>query len=83
MKTFRKKVLDVVVKIPSGETLTYGEVAKRAGNPDAARAVGSIMSANYNPAIPCHRVVGSSGNIGGYNRGVQIKRALLKKERAI
>ncbi len=49
--------------------MTYGEVARRAGNPKAARAVGSLMSKNYDSRIPCHRVVHSDGRIGGYNRG--------------
>ena len=49
--------------------MTYKEVAIKAGNPNAARAVGSIMRKNYDPLIPCHRVVRSDGNIGDYNRG--------------
>lgn len=82
MITFREKVLEIVKKIPKGETLTYGEVAALAGKPGAARAVGSIMSTNYDPKIPCHRVVRADGKLGGYNRGVSKKRQILKKERA-
>ena len=61
--------------------MTYGEVARRAGNPKAARAVGTIMKNNFNPAIPCHRVILSSGGVGAYNRGGErAKRELLNSE---
>jgi O-6-methylguanine DNA methyltransferase len=46
--------------------MTYGQVAAKAGKPGAARAVGTLMSKNYNPKIPCHRVVRSDGKVGGY-----------------
>lgn len=81
--TFREKVLAVVAKIPKGQTLSYQEVAKRAGSPRAFRAVGSVMKSNYNPDIPCHRVICSDGSLGQYNRGVEKKRALLVAEGAI
>lgn len=68
-KTFSDKVRDVVRKIPKGKTFTYKQVATKAGNPSAARAVGMIMSKNYLPDVPCHRVVRSDGKMGGYNRG--------------
>lgn len=80
---FRDKVLDVVKKIPSGETMTYAEVAERAERPGSARAVGNIMSRNYDPDVPCHRVVRSDGEIGQYNRGVDKRVKLLKAEGAI
>ncbi len=80
---FHKKVLAVTSKIPRGKTLTYKEVATRAGNPMAARAVGSILKTNYNPDIPCHRVIRSDGSTGEYNRGRQRKIEILKKEKAI
>lgn len=80
MKTFREKVLSIVSKIPKGKTLTYGAVAKKAGNPKASRAVGAIVATNYNTAIPCHRVLGKNGTLTGYNRGIEKKKALLKKE---
>ena len=74
----------VVRDIPRGETLSYGEVARRAGNPGASRAVGTIMSANFDKTIPCHRVIRSDGKIGNYNRGgVKKKIKLLKKEGAM
>lgn len=83
MKTFKQKVFEVVKKIPKGKTLTYKEVARRAGSAGAARAVGSVLRTNYDPKIPCHRVIGSDGKMHGYNRGVQNKIKLLKKEGAI
>jgi len=82
-KTFKQKVLEVVKKIPKGKTLTYKEVAEKAGKARAWRAVGNILSKNYNPSIPCHRVIRSDGKIGGYNRGVEKKKKLLKKEGCI
>jgi O-6-methylguanine DNA methyltransferase len=69
MKSFSDKVRDIVRKIPKGKTMTYKEVAARAGNPKAARAVGAVMRTNYDPSIPCHRVIASDGSMGGYNRG--------------
>ncbi|HWO07203.1 MAG TPA: MGMT family protein [Candidatus Paceibacterota bacterium] len=81
MKTFREKVLDLVRKIPKGGSMTYKQVALRAGNPKAARAVGAIMRTNYDPTVPCHRVVHSDGSIGNYNRGgTERKREILKAE---
>ena len=80
---FREKIYKVVSKIPKGKVLTYKEVAKLAGSPKAYRAVGSILNVNYNPAIPCHRVVRSDLKIGGYNRGKKQKETLLKKEGVI
>ncbi len=84
MKTFTEKVRDIVRKIPKGKSMTYKEVATRAGNPKAARGVGAIMRSNYNRDIPCHRVVRSDGSLGSYNRGGTVrKRELLQKEGAI
>jgi methylated-DNA-[protein]-cysteine S-methyltransferase len=80
MKSFREKVLAVVSKIPKGKALTYKEVATRAGNPLASRAVGNILTTNYDPKIPCHRVVRSDGKTGGYNRGEKLKVEKLRKE---
>ncbi len=79
-KNFKQKVFEIVKKIPKGKTLTYKEVAQKAGGPNAARAVGNILNTNYDPKIPCHRVVRSDGKIGGYNRGGELKMAKLKKE---
>ena len=83
MKSFKQKVLAVVFKIPKGKILTYKEVARRAGSPNASRAVGNILNGNYDPKIPCHRVVRSDGKIGEYNRGAKKKLQLLEKEGAI
>lgn len=83
MKMFKEKVLEVVKKIPKGGTMTYMQVAKLAGSPKAYRAVGNILNKNYDSKIPCHRVIRSDGKIGGYNRGVQNKIKLLRKERKI
>ncbi|MDR3546969.1 MAG: MGMT family protein [Candidatus Pacebacteria bacterium] len=81
--TFAEHVREVVRQIPKGETRTYGEVAAAAGRPGAARAVGTIMKNNYDPTVPCHRVIRSDGKIGEYNRGgSEKKRALLKAEGA-
>lgn len=79
--TFQHKVLKVVQNIPLGKVMTYKEVAKKAGSPKAWRAVGNILNKNYNPKIPCHRVIKSDGSIGGYNRGEGVKRRLLTSER--
>lgn len=71
----------IVRKIPKGKTLTYKQVAARAGNPLAARAVGAVMRANYDKSVPCHRVVRSDDTLGSYNRGgEERKRKLLFDE---
>ncbi len=79
---FSRRVHTVVKAIPKGSVLTYGQVAAAAGTPGAARAVGSLMKANLNPEIPCHRVVRSDGKIGEYNRagGSQTKWKRLQDE---
>ncbi len=79
---FTESVKAVVRSIPKGSTLSYCDVAKRAGNPRAARAVARIMAGNYDPSIPCHRVIRSDGTMGGYNRGgAEVKKEKLKKEK--
>lgn len=83
MTDFRTRVLTIVAKIPRGETLTYKQVAIAAGNPGASRAVGAIMKTNFNPDIPCHRVIRSDGKTGGYNRGTDKKVERLRQEGAI
>jgi methylated-DNA-[protein]-cysteine S-methyltransferase len=70
--------------IPYGETISYGELARRIGRPKAARAVGLANGANPLPlVVPCHRVVGSDGRLTGYGGGLPIKEALLVHERAL
>ena len=81
MTQFQSRVWSVVRRISRGKTLTYAEVARRAGSPRAYRAVGNFLK-NYDAreiTMPCHRVVASRG-IGGYRWGIAKKRALLKKE---
>ena len=78
---FKKRVQDIVRKIPRGKTLSYGEVAALAGSPNAARAVGTIMKNNFDDTIPCHRVITASGKVGEYNRGgAERKKELLRRE---
>jgi O-6-methylguanine DNA methyltransferase len=80
MSEFKEKVLTIVRSIPAGSVLTYREVAEKAGSPRAARAVGSIMKANYDPTVPCHRVIRSDGTLGEYNRGRGAKEKKLRFE---
>ncbi|MFX1484134.1 MAG: methylated-DNA--[protein]-cysteine S-methyltransferase [Promethearchaeota archaeon] len=76
-------VLRVVMQIPFGSTLAYGEVARKAGLPGAARFVGNVMRINrLGPVIPCHRVVSSTG-LGGYTGGIDKKIDLLSREGVI
>ena len=82
--SFTEQVKEIVRHIPKGETRTYKAVATAAGKPAAARAVARIMAANYDPTVPCHRVIRTDGGLGGYNRGgIEAKRAILKRENAI
>ena len=79
---FRTAVMDAVREIPYGEIRTYSQLAKAAGSPNAFRAAGSVCASNPLPIlIPCHRVVPSSGGIGGYAYGTSMKRRLLELER--
>jgi methylated-DNA-[protein]-cysteine S-methyltransferase len=81
---FTSKVLHQVARIPYGKTLSYGEVARKAGNARAFRAAGSACGHNPVPLIvPCHRVVQSSGLPGNYGGGPEMKRALLSLEGAL
>jgi methylated-DNA-[protein]-cysteine S-methyltransferase len=82
---FDRKVYEIIVDIARGAVLTYGETARRAGRPGAARAVGGAMSRNpLPPFIPCHRVVGSGGRMVGFSTegGVKLKCRLLEMEGA-
>lgn len=84
MNSFTKKVYKAVLTIPLGEVRTYKWVAKKIGHPRACRAVGQVLKNNPYPLIiPCHRVIGSGGRIGGYAWGVKNKKALLNLERQI
>jgi len=82
--SFAERVRSVVREIPKGKTLSYMKVASIAGSPGAARAVGTVMKNNYDPTVPCHRVVRADGQVGEYNRGGErAKKRLLEREGAI
>lgn len=79
---FQQKVWNELLKIPYGETISYGELARRIGNPNASRAVGLANGSNPIPIIiPCHRVIGSNGTLTGYGGGLPIKEKLLALEK--
>jgi O-6-methylguanine DNA methyltransferase len=80
--SFAARVLAAVKRIPRGKTKSYAEIALAAGSPGAFRAVGNILNKNYDPAVPCHRVIRRNGETGGYNRGRRQKIELLRKENA-
>jgi len=81
---FQRSVWTVIAGIPYGETLTYAELAKRAGAPGKARAAGAATGRNpISVIIPCHRVVGSDGSLTGYAGGVPRKAKLLELEGAL
>jgi methylated-DNA-[protein]-cysteine S-methyltransferase len=82
---FERRVYDVARNIPPGRTLTYGDIAKRIGEPGAARAVGRALGANPFPiVVPCHRVLGADGKVGGFSArgGVETKIRILAIEKA-
>jgi O-6-methylguanine DNA methyltransferase len=80
---FQRRVWSELERIPYGQTITYGELARRAGHAGAARAVGSANGANALwIVVPCHRVVASNG-LGGYGGGLDVKQALLELEGAL
>lgn len=83
MTKFQEKIYNFVKTIHKGKTRTYKEVAIAVGHPKAYRAVGNILSKNYNSNIPCHRVIRSDGKMAGYNRGKENKINLLKQEGTI
>ena len=79
---FQEKVWNELLKIPYGETWTYGEIAKNIGNPKTARAVG--MANHNNPisiVVPCHRVIGANNKLVGYGLGIDKKQYLLELEK--
>lgn len=78
---FARKILEQTARIPYGETRTYGEMAALAGNPRAFRAAGTALGSNSIPiVVPCHRVLRSSGALGGYGGGLDVKVKLLELE---
>lgn len=83
LRDFQRRVLLALRKVPRGKTLSYAELAERAGSPAAARAVGQVMRTNPWPLIvPCHRVLASGGKLGGFSspRGTSLKVELLRIE---
>ncbi len=81
---FQKRVWAELLNIPFGETISYGEVARRIGNPAACRAVGSANGRNpIAVVVPCHRVIGGNGKLTGYGGGLELKDKLLAWERQV
>ena len=81
---FFEQVWMVMRDVPAGQTVSYGELAMRAGKPRAARAVGTACATNpVAPFVPCHRVLPAGGGLGAYAYGVAVKEALLRHEGAI
>jgi methylated-DNA-[protein]-cysteine S-methyltransferase len=81
---FGRRVLERTAEIPYGRVSTYRDVAAAAGSPRGARAAGNALGANPIPiVVPCHRVLHSSGGLGGYGGGLDIKRFLLRLEGAL
>jgi methylated-DNA-[protein]-cysteine S-methyltransferase len=79
---FQQQVWTALQQIPYGDTTSYGELARRLGNPKAVRAVGLANGSNpISIVIPCHRVIGSNGSLVGYGGGLATKQALLALER--
>jgi methylated-DNA-[protein]-cysteine S-methyltransferase len=80
---FQRRVWAITRAIPRGQTRTYGQIARQAGSPGAARAVGQSMARNPWPiVVPCHRVLGSDGSLTGFGGGVDMKRRMLEMEGA-
>ena len=78
---FEQKVYRAVLKIPAGKTRSYQRVAQKIGKPKAARAVGNALNKNPYPVIiPCHRIIRKNGSLGGYSRGLNLKKKLLQEE---
>ena len=80
MTLFKQSVYAAVRQIPKGRVLTYRQVAEKIGRPKAYRAVGNALNKNHDPLIPCHRVIKSSGDLGGYNQGRTKKIQRLRQE---
>ena len=82
--TFQQRVWQELTKIPFGQTISYGELARRVGKPSASRAVGAANGRNpVSILVPCHRVVGSAGSLTGYGGGIERKQWLLDWERRV
>lgn len=81
---FQRRVIEALPTIPYGETISYGELARRIGQPNAARAVGQALNRNPLPILyPCHRVIGGNGALTGFGGGLSVKRILLDTEQNV
>jgi O-6-methylguanine DNA methyltransferase len=84
LTAFQRRVYRAILRIPPGRTRSYQWVARRLGQPGAARAVGNALHRNpFAPRIPCHRVIRCDGTLGGYAGGLAAKRRLLRREKAM
>jgi methylated-DNA-[protein]-cysteine S-methyltransferase len=86
LSDFQRRVLQQLQHLPFAERTTYGELAQQVGSPRAARAVGAVMAANpFVIVVPCHRVVGRGGRLGGYSggSGIAVKEWLLEFEQRV
>lgn len=80
-KIFSEKVFGAVSRIPKGKLATYKQIAIKIGHPNSSRAVGNALHKNPNaPFVPCHRVIRSNGDLGGYAKGAKEKMKILKQE---
>jgi methylated-DNA-[protein]-cysteine S-methyltransferase len=80
MTAFTRRVLTVLRRVPAGRVITYGDLARAAGRPGAARAAGTIMRTAGVPGLPYHRVIAAGGRLGGYGSAPNMKAALLAAE---
>jgi methylated-DNA-[protein]-cysteine S-methyltransferase len=81
---FQRRVLLAAVRVPAGQVVSYGDIARSVGRPGGSRAVGQALGRNPIPiVIPCHRVVAAGGRLGGYSGGLAIKKRLLRLEGAL
>jgi len=86
LSSFSISVLKACIKIETGQTVTYGKLAKKAGRPNASRAVGSVLAKNPMPLIiPCHRIIRRDGKMGGFSApgGISVKKKMLELERQV
>lgn len=80
VSNFQLKVYGLAKKIPRGKVATYKQIAEAIGRPKAIRTVGNVLNKNTNPKVPCHRVIKSNGEVGGFRKGVQKKINILTHE---
>ena len=80
---FKNKIYNFVKKIPQGRVATYKSVAVAIGLPKSSRAVANVLAQNFDPKIPCHRVVRSDGFVSGYNRGGPVQKSKLLQDEGV